>query len=44
MGGGLWPTGKSLRDCPLCGKGQMIGIETLPPTPLVHSRSPPADL
>jgi len=37
-------TGKSLRDCPLCGKGHMIGIETLPPTPLVHARSPPAAL
>lgn len=37
-------TGKSLRDCPVCGKGQMIGIEILPPTPLVRARSPPAEL
>src|SRR3989441_361983 len=34
-------TGKSLRDCPVCGKGQMLCIETLTPAPLVHARSPP---
>ena len=27
-------TGRSLRECPVCGKGQMIGLETMPPTPL----------
>ena len=34
-------TGKSLRDCPVCRKGQMLCIETLAPAPLVHARSPP---
>ena len=33
-------TGRSLRECPVCGKGQMIGLETMPPTS-VHARSPP---
>lgn len=34
-------TGKSLRDCPLCGKGHMVRIETLPTISFVHARSPP---
>jgi hypothetical protein len=34
-------TGKSLRDCPLCGKGHMVRIETLPIISFVHARSPP---
>jgi hypothetical protein len=34
-------SGKSLRDCPLCGKGHMVRIETLPIISLVHARSPP---
>ena len=34
-------TGISLRDCPLCGKGHMVSIETLPIVSLVHARSPP---
>lgn len=34
-------TGISLRDCPQCGKGHMVCIETLPIAPLVHARSPP---
>jgi len=34
-------TGKSLRDCPLCGKGHMVCIETLPIGSFAHARSPP---
>jgi hypothetical protein len=34
-------TGKSLRNCPLCGKGQMVRIETLPADLRLHARSPP---
>jgi hypothetical protein len=34
-------TGRSLRDCPLCGKGHMVRIETLPIISFVHARSPP---
>ena len=34
-------TGKSLRDCPVCGKGHMVCVETLPIGSLVHARSPP---
>jgi hypothetical protein len=34
-------TGKSLRDCPLCGKGHMVCIETLAAAPCTHARSPP---
>lgn len=34
-------TGKSLRDCPKCGQGQMICIETFPPGSL--PRGPPDD-
>ena len=32
-------TGKSLRDCPQCGKGHMVGIETFLPGSL--PRGPP---
>jgi hypothetical protein len=34
-------TGKSLRDCPLCGKGHMVCIETFPVGSL--PRAPPPD-
>jgi ribosomal protein L32 len=34
-------TGKSLRDCPSCGKGHMVCIEMLPIASLAHARSPP---
>jgi hypothetical protein len=34
-------TGKSLRDCPICGKGHMVYIETFAAGSLVHARSPP---
>lgn len=32
-------TGLSLRDCPACGKGQMILFETL--APIARTRGPP---
>jgi hypothetical protein len=34
-------TGKSLRDCPLCGKGNMVYVEALPIGLLINARSPP---
>lgn len=34
-------TGKSLRDCPVCGKGHMICIETFAAGSPVQARSPP---
>ncbi len=34
-------TGQSLRDCPLCGKGHMVCVETLPIGLFAHARSPP---
>ncbi len=34
-------TGKSLRDCAICGNGHMVCIETLAPESPVRARSPP---